>query len=242
MALPKIKTPIYDVYLPYSKKEVQFRPFLVKEEKILAIAFEGNDPKEMTRAMKQIINNCCLSDNIDIDKLPIFELEYLFLKLRSKSVNNVSELKFRCKNKVATESGEEKECNTTINCNLNLDDIKLPENKVSNEVKINKDLTVVFKYPTIDLVNLIGDDTDQSDLIINMIVSCVDYFYDKDTTYRDFKPEEAKELIQSLTLNDFKKLEQFFQNIPTLKHEEILECPKCKFTQIINFNGLKDFF
>jgi hypothetical protein len=237
MALPKIKTPIYDVYLPYTKKEIQFRPFLVKEEKILAMAFEGDDPKEMTRAMKQIINNCCLTENFDVDKLPIFELEFLFLKLRSKSVNNISELQFRCKNLV-----EDKECNTIIKYTLNLDEINLPKKDISNEIKLTKDLTVVFNYPTIDLVNLFSSDEDKSDLIINMIVSCIDYFYDNETTYRDFKKEEAKELIQSLTLNDFKKLEQFFQDIPTLSHEDVIQCPKCKYDQIVNFNGLKDFF
>jgi len=240
MSLPKIKTPIYDVFLPYTKKQFQFRPFLVKEEKILAMAFEGNDPKEMTRAMKQIINNCCL-DNFNIDKLPIFELEYLFLKIRSKSVNNISELKFRCRNMV-DKDGEQKECNTVINYSLNLDTIELPKKDISKEVEINKDLTVVFKYPTIDLVNLFNSEEDKTDLIINMIVSCIDYFYDSKTTYRDFKSEEAKELIQSLTLNDFKKLELFFQNIPTLSHQEIVQCPSCKYDQIFEFNGLKDFF
>lgn len=237
MALPKIKTPIYDVHLPYTKKEIQFRPFLVKEEKILAMAFEGEDPKEMTRAMKQIINNCCLTDNFDIEKLPIFELEFLFLKLRSKSVNSTSELQFRCKNLV-----EEAECNTIIKYTLDLDKIELPKKEVVNEVKLTKDLTVVLNYPTIDLVNLFSSEEDKSDLIINMIVSCIDYFYDNETTYRDFKKEEAKELIQSLTLNDFKKLEKFFQDIPVLSHEDIIQCPKCKYDQVVSFNGLKDFF
>lgn len=242
--LPKLDVPIYELKLPLLDKVVRYRPFLVKEEKILLMAMESNDEKAVVDAVKQIVNNCCV-DNIDVDILPIVDLEYLFLNLRARSVGEVVELQYKCNNKVKNEgSEEEKTCGNLVKFDLNLLEIK-PEidEKHSNKIELSSDTGIVMKYPNFKLVEKIDADS-EVDRIMKMIVECVDFIYDKDNIYyrKDIEEKELLEFIESLTRDQFKNVQNFFETLPKIKKKLHFHCTRCNYEEDFDVEGLQNFF
>jgi len=210
MALPKIQSPTFEVIIPSINKTVLFRPFLVKEEKILLMAQQSNDDKDIIKAIKQVVNNCCLDDKLDIDKLATFDLEYLFLKLRARSVNNVVEILYK-------DAEDEKEYKFSIN----LDDVEVTMPKKSEKnIKINKKSGIVMKYPNLSIVDQIKDFKDEMEFLNFFIIKCIDEIYDENDVYpaSEQTDEELQEFIDNLDVKTFDKIREFMENMPKLEH------------------------
>jgi hypothetical protein len=237
MALPKIKIPLFDVTIPSIKKDAKYRPFLVKEEKILLIAQSGGTKKEMINSLKQVINNCVTlldGSDVDVDALTTFDLEYLFLKIRSKSVDNVVTLKY-------VDHEDEKE----YEFNVLLDDVKIqynPENE--NKIKVNDDIGIVLKFPTAGIVNAFdSEEASQVDISISMIKDCIESIYDSNQVYlaSECAPGELDEFVDSLNVKAFEGIQKFFETMPRLYHK--LEYTNSKGTaRVIELTTLDDFF
>lgn len=242
--LPKIDVPLYEVKLPLLNKSVRYRPFLVKEEKLLLMAMESNEEKAVLDAVKQIVNNCCV-DDIDVDSLPIVDLEFLFLNLRARSVGEVVELQYKCNNKVKKEdSEEEKTCGNLVKFDLNLLEIKPEVDKNhSNKIMLSSETGIVMKYPNFKLVEKLDGDS-EVDRVMKMIIECVDYVYDKDNIYyrKDIEEKELLEFVESLTRDQFKKVQSFFETLPKIKKKLHFQCTKCNYEEDFDVEGLQNFF
>lgn len=240
MALPKIDVPTYEIELPVSKKKIKFRPFLVKEQKNLLMAMESSDSVTVQQAISDILNNCTLTDNINIDKLPIVDIEYYFLQLRSKSVGEVVESKYRCNNVV-----EDKECGNIMEHNLDLTSIKVQQDEsVSSEIQLTDKLTIKMKYPQFGIVKDSLMLEDINEVTFNMISQSIEYIYDGEQFYYDHEaqPGEMLEFVEGMNQDQFAKVEKFFNNLPKLKKDIDLTCSKCGFKHKIAVEGLENFF
>ena len=230
MQLPKIQTPIFNIEIPSIKKTKKFRPFLVKEEKILLLAQQGND-SDLLDAITQIINNCCLED-LNISSLASFDLEYIFLKLRARSVNNLVELKYR-----------DKEDDKIYTFEVDLDNVDIIYDlNHTNKIKINDQYTILMKYPGIDLPDQIKT-VSQDDVFYKMIVNCIDKVYNDNEIFKmnEYSFEEAKNFIDNLDVPTFEKIQNFFNTMPKLLHR--LEYVNSNGTpRVIDIQGIKDFF
>lgn len=234
MSLPKIEHPIVKIEVPSTKKKVNFRPMLVKEEKILLMAKVSEDDTDIFGAVQQIVNNCALDKEFDINKLAIFDLQYLFLKIRAISVGEETEVSFR-----DNEDGE------TYDFKINLNDIKVefPE-KTLNKIEISDTAGFTMKYPQ---ASLYADKeflkTDAADTFDLLVVSCIDKIYSGDDIYEAslYKKEELKEFMDNLTIATFDKVREFFGNIPSMKHE-IKYTNKMGTERTIVLRDLNDFF
>lgn len=241
--LPKIDVPIYDLKLISSGKTIRFRPFLVKEQKLLLMATQSEDPKDSLNAVRQISKNCIL-DDIDIDSLPVFDLEYIFLNLRARSVNEVVNLQYKCNNKVKDENNEIKDCGSIEKFDINLLNIE-PDKNANHDKKImltNK-LGIMMKYPTFEVVaNIKGQNEDE--ILIELLSNCVDYIFDDDKIYytKDVTKEELIDFIDNLQQKDLEKIQQFFETSPKLKKNLNFNCRKCGYKENIVVEGLQNFF
>jgi len=233
MSLPKIQYPIFELTLPSSKETVKYRPFTVKEEKLLLISQESEDQKERIRAMRQIVNNCCFNLSQDIGLLPSFDLEYCFLKIRSKSVGNIVELKYR-----------DLTDNKIYNFEVDLDELEVTFSDDHNStIKINDTLGIVMKYPTVELLNSIKTDIEDPETVFEVIKKCVATIYDEDNTYdtKDYTDKEIAEFVESIPAKAFEEITKFFETIPVLKHE--LHYKDSDGTdKTITLQGIDDFF
>jgi len=232
MPLPKIDQPIFDMTIPSTGKKITFRPFLVKEEKILLIAQQSGNDTEIIRAIKQILNNC-VQEDLDIDGLAIFDLEYMFLKLRSKSVNNVVKLSYR-----------DNEDDEIYNFELDLDtiEIKMPEN-VSSKIEITENVGMTMKYPDASITDRMKDFENEVDLMTFFIINCIDTIYDEDNVYvaSEFSEKEITEFLDGLDVKTFEKIREFFEDIPRLYHK-IEYKNSVGSERSIELTSLKDFF
>ena len=248
MGLPRVAVPEYSMTLPSNGKEVKYRPFLVKEEKLLLIAMEGEKEDEIMNAIKDVISNC-VYDDINIDTLPLFDIEYIFLWLRAKSKGELIELNYSCP-----------KCNGKIPISFSIEKIKVHKSdNHSNKVELTDDLGIVLKYPDIILqqkIAKLSDDLKEIEMVFKTIITCIDYIYDKEKTYssKDYTEKEMEEFMESLTDEQFQKLSKFYENMPKLKHEVKLECKNkikeegkkkekvCGYTEDIVLEGLQSFF
>ena len=232
MALPKINTVLYDLELPSSGKKVEYRPFLVKEEKILLMALEGKDDKEMSKAIKQIITQCVSTAGFNVNKLPMIDLEYLFLNIRGKAVGDISTITF------------EHECGETINLDIDLSKVKIVKNKnYSDLVKITDDIMIRLTPPGID--NVIGaGNKNQMDLVLEIIRdSIVEIIQGEDVfSAQDHTREELEEFLNSLNSGQFKKVQDYYESLPKMKQDIEYTCPKCEKTETETLEGLASFF
>jgi hypothetical protein len=241
--LPKIDVPVYTVDLPLSKQKIRYRPFLVKEEKILLMAMESDDEKAVVDAIKQIINNCCL-DEIDIDKMPVLDFEFFFLNLRARSISEIVDLQYKCNNKVKDDNGEEKTCNNSVKIQLNLLDVKPEINtEHTNKIEFTGKMGMVMKYPNFKMIEMIESKSDV-EKIIDIILNCIDYIYDDENIFykKDISQEELYEFIDSLTREQFEKVQKFFDGIPKLKKDLNFKCNKCGYSENIVVEGIQNFF
>jgi len=247
MGLPTIVVPQYTLTIPSTKKEVKYRPFLVKEEKILLLAMESEKTEEIIEATKTIINNCVYGD-INVEEMPTFDVEYIFLQLRGKAKGEVLDLKYNCP-----------KCKQEILVDINIDDIAIKRNEEhTKDVKITEELGVMMKYPNLSLQTKIAQEDEKPEVerLFETMIDCIDYIYDKETTYpsKDHTKEEMTIFLESLTDNQFQKISKFFETSPVLKHNIKLHCknkgkvPKgekkkeCGYKEEISLEGLNSFF
>ena len=239
MALPKLTVPEYEAILPSTEKVIKYRPFLVKEEKILLTALEAEDDVAMAGAIRQIVNNCVLEE-LDVFKLPTFDIEYLFLRLRAKSVGEKVTLGLRpwgCPN------NEGKLCEKSTEVEINLEEVKvIKDENHSSKIMLSDDIGVKMKYPDIKNINII--DADSAITGMNIVRNCVDMVFTKDETFeRDsFTDEELEEFIDSLNSDQFKKIKEFFDTMPTLKYTKKYKCGTCGEEKETILQGLNSFF
>ena len=240
MALPKIDVPTYEVELPVSKKKIKYRPFLVKEQRNLLMAMESSDSDSVHNAISDILYNCTLTENIDIAKLPIVDIEYYFINLRAKSVGEMIESKYRCNNEV-----DGKECGNTMQHNLNLMDVKVEVNEdVSPDIQLTDKLSIRMKYPEFGIVKDSVNIDDETELTFNMLARSIEYIYDGEQFYygNETPIEEMVEFVENLNQQQFEKIEKFFNNLPKLKEKVEMTCSKCGFHHVIDVEGLESFF
>jgi hypothetical protein len=241
--LPKIDVPLYDLILPLSKKKIQIRPFLVKEEKILLMATESEDESTILTAIKQIVNNCCLTEDVDIELLPISDLEFIFFNLRARSISEVVELRYKCNNKIHV-GEEEKVCGNMVEFDVNILEIKpeIPENH-TNKIEISPTMGVVMKYPNFKILDKISSTT-ESEMLIETTLACIDYIYDEDEIYyaKDVSKEELTDFLESMNRGQFLKLQEFFETIPKITKEIDFHCDKCGYDEKMVLEGIQSFF
>jgi hypothetical protein len=244
MALPKIDVPTYEIDLPVSKKKIKYRPFLVKEQRNLLMAMESDESESVHSAIRDILYNCTLTENIDIDKLPIIDVEYYFLQLRAKSVGEIIESKYRCNNIVTDEKGTH-ECRAVMESSLNLTNIKVDMNgDVSPEIQLTDKLVVKMKYPEFGIIKDSIQYDDDNDITFNMLAQSIEYIYDGDQFYyaKETPIKELVEFVETMPTEQFEKIENFFNNLPKLKEKLEMTCKKCNFHHIIPVEGLENFF
>ena len=240
MPLPKIATPSYELELPSTGKTIEYRPFLVKEEKLLVIALESQDTKQITNAIKAVIRACVLTKGIKVETLPTFDIEYLFLIIRRKSVGEVIVVNITCPD-------DEK---TQVTTNINLDDIqvKKPEGH-SNQIKLDNDLMMELKYPSLN--EFIKNNFDPNDLSKNpmeqsfdLVGSCIDKIYNQDEVWAaaDCTKKEISDFLDSMNSSQFKEVENFFESMPKLSHTVKITNPNTKVESDIVLEGLASFF
>lgn len=208
MALPKIDTPVFMIDLPSTKETIRYRPFTVKEEKILLMASQGGEERDIINAVEQILTNCIL-DNVDIKSLATYEIEYLFLNLRSKSVNNIIELKII-----------DDEDKNQYEVAIDLDDIKIIENERTNIIEINDTVSLVMKDPNYDLVKKMGKKSEEQ-VMTSMLIDCIDQILvdDEVILLKDHTKKEQEEFINSFSSKDMRKIEEYFNSMPRVSHD-----------------------
>lgn len=241
--LPKLDVPIYTVNLISTGKPVRFRPFLVKEQKLFLMVSESNDPNEMITVIRQVLKNCVL-DEVDIDNLPTFDLEYLFMHLRARSVEEIVELRYKCNNIVKDEAGQDKQCTGLVEYKLNILEIeptKNPDHK--NKIQITENLGICFKYPTFEMIQKY-EKLNENEVMIRILVDCIDYIYDKEQIYyaKDTSKEELEEFVDSLQQKDLEKFKEFFDTMPEVKKDVHFKCPKCSYEEDMTIKGIQNFF
>ena len=236
MALPKLTTPTYELEVPSSDEKIQYRPFLVKEEKILLMAMESGKNTDIVEAIKQIVEACTFN-KLNISQIPMFDVEYIFLQIRSKSVGEVSKLKLLCPDDKKTYAEVE----------IKLDDVKVQvEDDHTNKIELDNKMGMIMTYPTIDSFKASGITTITASNMLDVISTCILQIYENDgeKTY-DAKDQTAKELadfVEQLQTKHFKKVQKFFDTMPRLKHTVQVKNPKTKKTSDIILQGLNDFF
>lgn len=254
MALPKIDYPEFKETIPSTGKDVWFRPFTHKEEKILLIAEESDNYVDILHATKQVLSNCFKFD-CDIDDLTSYDVNYLFLKIRAKSVSPTSDIMYRV---MECPENENNPCEKTINVSINLEDVTLksyddksetyidyePKQKVAGgfDIKLGGDVGVILKHPGFKEQEQLSKIKNASN--DDLIKLCILSFYDSDTVYTrdDFTDEEMNEFYDALISENKRKLYEFINNIPNLRYEKTLKCSKCGFTENIIYENLEDFF
>ena len=232
MALPKINTILYDLELPSSGKQVEYRPFLVKEEKILLTALEGEDDRDMSRAVKQIITQCVSTEGFNVNKLPMIDLEYLFLNIRGKAVGNISTISF------------DHECGETIKVDIDLSLVKIVKDKnYSDIVKLTDDIMIRLSPPNIDDVIGAGN-TNQIDMVMKIVRDSIVEIIQGEEVFaaQDHTKEELEEFLNSLNSGQFKKVQDYYESLPKMKQDIEYTCEKCGKTEKETLEGLASFF
>ncbi len=240
MALPKLDVPTYEIELPISKKKIKYRPFLVKEQKNLLMALESNESSTIQQNVRDILNNCTLTEGINIDKLPIIDVEYYFINLRSKSVGEIVETRYRCNNEV-----EEKVCGNIMEASVNLQNIQpYREEEVSPEIQLTDKVMIKMKYPEFGIIKDSLNMEDITEVTFNLISESIEHIYDGDQFYyaHEAEPGEMLEFVEGLNQAQFEKVEHFFNNLPKLKETVEMTCSKCGFHHTIDVEGLENFF
>ena len=239
MPLPKIVAPTYELELPSTGQEIKYRPFLVKEEKVLVIALESEDTKQITNAIKSVIKNCILTRGIKVETLPTFDIEYLFLNIRGKSVGEEIEVNVTC-----PDDGE-----TQVQMSIDIDTIKVQKEKEHNDIiKLDDTLSMKMKYPAIDQFVENNFETQQDnnnvDQSLQMITACIEMVYNADECWSasDCTKQEMEEFVEQMNTKQFKEIEKFFTSMPKLTHTIKVKNPNTKKTSEVTLEGLASFF
>ena len=236
MALPKLTTPTYELEVPSTDEKIKYRPFLVKEEKILMMALETKDNAQIVNAVKDIVNECTFN-KVNISTMPMFDTEYIFLQIRSKSVGEVSKLKLLCPDDKKTYADVE----------LDLNEVKVQvEDDHTNKIELTDDMGIIMTYPSIDSFSETGIQEINATNMLDVIGSCVLQIYEQkgEKVYeaKDQTKKELTEFIEQLNTKQFKDVQKFFDTMPRLKHTIKIKNPKTKKTSEVTLSGLNDFF
>ena len=242
MPLPKIDTPIYELTLPLSKKKIKYRPFLVKEQKNLLMAMESGDRESIEQNVQQVLNNCTLTKGVDIEKLPVLDIEYYFIHLRARSVGEVVENKYRCENEV-----DGKTCGNVMETSLNLLELKVSNiPKDDGVIQLTPKISIKLGYPKFSVLNKLSEVQSASEIAFKLIADSVEYIYDDEQQQfyyaKEVTQEEILEFIESLNQQQYEKIEEFFANLPKLEKKIEMKCSKCGFEHKIDVEGLESFF
>jgi hypothetical protein len=238
MPLPKISTPTYELELPSSGQTIKYRPFLVKEEKLLVIALESEDTKQITNAIKVVIKNCISTKEVKVETLPTFDIEYLFLNIRGKSVGEQVDVNIICP--------DDNETNASVS--INLDDIKVVKNEEhTNKIKVDKSIMMEMKYPSLEQFiknNFDFNNENAMEQSFDLISSCIDKIYTEDEVWStaDVTKKELTEFLESMNSSQFKEIEKFFETMPKLSHKISIINPNTKVESEVVLEGLASFF
>ena len=238
MPLPKISTPTYQLDLPSTGKTIKYRPFLVREEKLLVIALESEDTTQITTAIKDVIKNCIQSRGVEVETLPTFDIEFLFLNIRAKSVGEEIEVNVICPDDEIT----------TVPITINVDDIQVQKDEAhTNKIKLDDSLMMEMKYPSLDQFiksNFDFTDGNQMEQSFDLISSCVDKIYNEEEAWdaSDVTKSEIIEFLEQMNSSQFKEIEKFFETMPKLAHTIKVKNPNTKITSSVTLEGLSSFF
>ena len=240
MPLPKISTPTYELELPSSGETIEYRPFLVREEKLLVLAMESEDTKSITRAIKEVLKSC-IKTKIKVESLPTFDIEYLFLNIRGKSVGEEVEVTVTCPDDNKTE----------VEISIPIDEIQIEKSKDHNDtIKLDDELTMKMKYPSLDQFIQTNFDLDaakgasQLEQSFDLIAACIDTIYSEEEAWpaSESSKKELNEFLEQLSSSQFQEIEQFFETMPKLVHEVSITNPKTKKKSTVTLEGLSSFF
>lgn len=238
--LPRIEQPTYEIKIPSTGKLITIRPFLVKEEKLLLMALQSNDERDIINTTKQVIRNCIIDDEVDVDKLPFFDIDYLFIALRAKSVGESIEIKFTCNNRV-----EGERCGHVFPARIDVSNCKvIKDESISNEITLSGGMKVKMKYPSYAVMKTILDDEASMNKKIKIIVGSIDYIQDKDKVYsaKDVSKDELTSFVEGLTQEQFRKLEVFVDSFPSFVVTTEAKCDKCGFDHRLEYRDFSSFF
>jgi len=236
MALPKLNTPTYELEVPSTDEKLKYRPFLVKEEKILMLAMESKENTQIIQAVKDIVSTCTF-EKLDVSSLPMFDIEYIFLNIRAKSVGEVSKIKLLCP--------DDKKTYTTVEVNLTEVEVQV-DDKHTNKIELTDDMGVIMTYPTIDTFAEIGIEDINASNMLDVVASSILQIYEQkgEKVYnsKDQTKKELTEFVESMNSSQFKKVQDFFETMPKLKHTVKVTNSKTKKTSDVTLTGLSDFF
>lgn len=238
--LPRIEQPTYEVRIPSSGKEITIRPFLVKEEKLLLMALESGEDSEIINTTKQVIRNCIIDGDVDVEKLPFFDIDYLFIALRAKSIGESIDIKFTCNNVI-----EGERCSHIFPAKIDVSKCKVIKNEtVSSEVSVSGNIKIKLKYPTYSTMKAIMDDDTALNRKIKIVVGSIDYIQEKDKVFsaKDVSKEELTTFVEGLTQDQFKKLEEYVDNFPYFVVTTESKCGKCGFDHRLEYRDFASFF
>ena len=236
MPLPKIVTPSYELTLPSNGKKIKYRPFLVKEEKILILAIESSSLKQISTAIKDILKNCILTKGVKVDELPTFDIEYLFLNIRARSIGESIELVVTCPD----------DNETKVNTTIYIDEIEVKTNEDHNpDIKLDDTYTMRLKYPSLDqFIDENFNFDDGRDNSFDIISSCIDMVFSDEEAWeaKDCTKKELLEFVERLNSSQFKEVEKFFDTMPKISHDIEVENPNTKVKSTVKLEGLASFF
>ena len=240
MPLPTVATPTYELKLPSSNKKIKYRPFLVKEEKVLIIALESKSQTEITNAVKDVLKQCILTKDVNVDSLPTFDIEYIFLNIRAKSIGEAIKVRVKC-----PDDGE-----TEVPVTVYVDEIKVVKSKEhKTDIVLDDNMTLRMKYPSINQFIETNFDTNEDpkesvNKTFKIISECIDTIYTQEDAWdaKDYTPEERVEFVEQLNSNQYKEVEKFFSTMPKLSHKLEITNPNTKKKSTVVLEGLADFF
>jgi len=237
MALPRLDVPIYELVVPSTDEKIKFRPFLVKEEKILLIAMESGEPDDMIQSVKSIVDECTYN-KLKLGEMPMFDVEYLFLNIRAKSVGEVSKLKVLCQDDMKTYAD--------VEIDLNEVQVEVDSELHTNKIELSDEMGVIMKYPTIDSFTANGIKNITAANMIDVIASCIAQIYDKKGEEvfdsKDSTQAELIDFIEQLNTTQFQEVQKFFDTMPKLQHTILVTNPKTKVESEVTLTGINDFF
>lgn len=253
--LPQLATPKYELTIPSTGQTAVFRPFLVREEKVLLMAMQSEDERQVTNAVEDIIKACILNTDIIVNKLSMFDVEYIFLKIRSKSIGEIIEMRYQCQNEVDVvvrdeDTGQMKEvrrqCGTTVPMNIDLNTVNVTKDpEHTTQIKLTDEIGLMMRYPNLNLARQLqrqGKNTEDITQALDLIADCIETVFTADQVITEFNHDEVVEWLETLTQQQFAKIQHFFDTIPRLKHKIHFECPKCGYQQDITIEGIQNFF